>query len=148
MAPATAIAAGRPLLPAAPSALVLPAASPAMAALLPGEPSEAHAGKLTPTYTAWATMMHRQSPQPRFSGLWRNLLWLSETDVAVGCHLVNLTLEEVFVPLKMPFIPFQIISFQDKNDIMSPFGLPLKPERFLTHLRTVNCGRQEAWPIG
>ena len=44
---ATAIAAGRPLLPAAPSALVLPAMSPAMAAMLPGATSEAHAGKLT-----------------------------------------------------------------------------------------------------
>ena len=70
---ATAIAAGRPLLPAAPSAAVLPAMSPAMAAMLPGATSEAHAGKLTHTYTAWATMMHRQSPQPRFSGLWRSL---------------------------------------------------------------------------
>ena len=78
----------------------------------------------------------------------KSFMWLSETDVAVGSHLVYLALEEVFVPLKMPFITFQIISFQDKNDIMSPFGLPLKPERFLTHLRTVNCGRQEAWAIG
>ena len=58
---ATAIAAGQPLLPAAPSAAVLPAMSPAMAAMLPGATSEAHAGKFTHTYTAWATMMHRQS---------------------------------------------------------------------------------------
>ena len=70
---ATAIAAGRPLLPAAPSAAVLPAMWPAMAAMPPGATSEAHAGKLTHTYTAWATMMHGQSPQPRFSGLWRSL---------------------------------------------------------------------------
>ena len=47
--------------------------SPAMAAMLPEEPSEAPASKLTSLYTAWATMMHRQSPQPRFSGLWRSL---------------------------------------------------------------------------
>ena len=32
--------------------------SPAMAAMLPEEPSEVHAGKLTHTYTAWVTMMH------------------------------------------------------------------------------------------
>ena len=58
VASATAIAAGRPLLPTAPSAAVLPATWPAMAAMLQEAPSEAHAGKLTNTYTAWATMMH------------------------------------------------------------------------------------------
>ena len=47
--------------------------SPAMAAMLPKVTSEAHAGKLTPIYTVWAPMMHRQSPQSRFSGLWRRL---------------------------------------------------------------------------
>ncbi len=49
------------------------------------------------TCTTWATMMHRHSPQPRFWGCGEVFLCLSKTDVAIGCHLVNLALEEISV---------------------------------------------------
>ena len=69
VAPATAIAACQPLLPAAPSAAVPPAMWPAMAATLARAISAEPAGNPVPIYTAWATMMHRPSPQPRFFGV-------------------------------------------------------------------------------
>ena len=43
--------------------------SPAMAAMLARVISAEPAGKLTTTYTTWATMMHQPSPQPRFYGV-------------------------------------------------------------------------------
>ena len=59
-ASATTIAVGQPLLPAAPSAVILLATWPAMATLLPGESSEVvpASDAIYSLYTAWATMMH------------------------------------------------------------------------------------------
>ena len=65
----TATAACQPILPAAPSAAVPPAMWPAMAATLARAISAEPAGNPVPIYTAWATMMHRPSPQPRFFGV-------------------------------------------------------------------------------